>query len=382
MTTRSPAADRPPGWRTIGHEGASRFLQRSVVSGRLAHAFLITGPAHVGKAALALDLARAVNCGGEGPPAERPCGECAACGRITRGVHSDIVVIDERTPITGAAGAQASTEEQDSRRTMISIDHIREMQHRAALNSFEGGWRVFIIDGADRMSPEAPDALLKTLEEPPPNVLIVLLAQSDELIPETIVSRCQRVKLRHVPAEEIERALLDRTPLGGEEARVLAKLADGKPGRAFSAAEDNTALDRYRQAVFRVVGVIAGDLEERFRYAREMATEFQRDRSAAGRELDLWRSLWRDVLLLGCGSGEWVVNTGCKEALATLAGSVSSGEARSVIEAVDMVSHALDRNAQARLALEVMMLALPAVPEGAVLEDLFPGESGGEGGGV
>ncbi|HIF13054.1 MAG TPA: hypothetical protein EYQ82_08640, partial [Dehalococcoidia bacterium] len=162
------------GWQTIGHSAARLYLQRSHEAGRIAHAYLITGPDQVGKRTLALDLARLVNCRPTpdmfGDDLRPPCGRCGPCDRISRDVHADIKVIDPHTPIRGVStGTRESTEKEDAARTLISINHIREMEHDVHLNPFEGGRRVIIFDGADRMSPDGAgwNALLKTLEEPP-----------------------------------------------------------------------------------------------------------------------------------------------------------------------------------------------------------------------
>ncbi|TET38214.1 MAG: AAA family ATPase, partial [Dehalococcoidia bacterium] len=165
-------------WQVIGHEKAVALLERSMKGGKLSHAYLFVGPPHVGKMTLAMNLAQALNCRGE----ERPCGECPQCRRIARGVHADVQVI-------GLEG-----------RMEIGIDQIREMQHAASLKPFEGRNRVFIIDGADHLSHEAANCLLKTLEEPPPNDQLILLAANERLLLPTVLSRCQKLELGPLPA--------------------------------------------------------------------------------------------------------------------------------------------------------------------------------------
>jgi DNA polymerase-3 subunit delta' len=361
-------------WQTVGHDHARRFLQSSLQTDRLAHAYLITGPERVGRMALALDLARAVNC--DSYPAG-PCGECRQCGRITRGLHSDVRVIDRHTPIRGVGTASASTPEEDERSTGIKIDHIRELQHEAALNPFEGRSHVFILDAAETMRAEAANCLLKTLEEPADGVLLILIASSPAALRETIVSRCQVVTLRPVPVEEIASALVSRESCAPDEAGRIAKLARGRPGWAFSAASDPTALDRYRQAVLRLTDAVEGGLDDRFRYARELATAFRRDRDSVFEELDLWQAWWRDVLLIKHDLRKAVLHVEWRDALEAVARQVEAADAARAVDAARSAADALSRNAVAQLALEVMMLDLPRI-EGPLLPEAGPDGVGSE----
>ncbi len=352
-------------WQTVGHDHARRFLQSSLRSDRLAHAYLITGPERVGRMALALDLARAVNC--ESYP-DGPCGECRQCDRITRGIHSDVRVINRHTPIRGVGTASASTPEEDERSTAIKIDHIRELQHEAALNPFEGRSHVFILDSAETMRAEAANCLLKTLEEPADGVLLILIASSPAALRETIVSRCQVLALRAVPMEEIEAALVSRKGCAPDEASRLAKLARGRPGWAFTAASDPTALDRYRQAVLRLTDAVEGGLDGRFRYARELAAAFRRDRDSVFEELDLWQAWWRDVLLIKHDLREAVLHVEWQDALDATAEQVEATDAARAVDAARSAADALSRNAVPQLALEVLMLDLPRI-EGRLLPE-------------
>ena len=181
-------------WQVIGQTRAVSLLQRSLETDSLAHAYLFVGPAHVGKMTLALNLAQALNC----EKAESPCGQCAPCLKIASAKHADIQIIG-----LSQHGDSAETKS----RVEISIDQIRQVQHSASLPPFEGRYRVFIIDGAELLSNEAANCLLKTLEEPVDKVVFILLTTNEQLLPTTVISRCQRGELLPMSATDIEEAL-------------------------------------------------------------------------------------------------------------------------------------------------------------------------------
>src|SRR5208283_6011856 len=163
-------------WTVIGQDKVVTFLQKSLEKDSLAHAYLLVGLPHVGKMTLAVNLAMAINCEAE----ERPCGKCASCLRIASGKHADVQVI-ELSQIVDSEG--------DSK-TKISVEQVDQILHSVNLAPYEGKYKVFIIDGVEFMSIGAANRLLKTIEEPVQNVIFILLASNESLVPATIVSRC------------------------------------------------------------------------------------------------------------------------------------------------------------------------------------------------
>ena len=184
-------------WQVVGQSRVVSLLQRSLEMGALAHAYLFIGSPHVGKMTLALNLAQALNC----EASEPPCGECASCQKIASAKHADIQII-------GVTSNGDSAEAKP--RVEISIDQIRQIQHSANLPPFEGRYKVFIIDGAEFLSNEAANCLLKTLEEPVGEVIFILLTVNDRLLPATVISRCQRLELPPLATSEVEAALGSR----------------------------------------------------------------------------------------------------------------------------------------------------------------------------
>ncbi len=205
-------------WQVIERSKVVPLLQSSLEHGRLPNAYLLVGPAHVGKMTLALDLAQALNCEAAHPP----CGKCDACRKIAAGKHADVQVIG----LSNGNSKEAKT------KTDISIEQVRNMQHDASLPPFEGKYKVFIIDGAEQLSNEAANCLLKTLEEPVGKVIYILLTINEKLLPLTVVSRCQKLELLPIAAEEIEAVLREKWQIEPTKARLLSRIAHGCLGWA------------------------------------------------------------------------------------------------------------------------------------------------------
>ena len=328
-----------------GHEAAIRELDRSVSTGRLAHAYLIAGPPHVGKMTLATRIAQAVNCLST---EDAPCGTCIQCRRISLGQHADIIVV----------GLESHQEERA--RKEIGIDDVRSMQHAATLNPYEGRYRVFIVNGAERLSEEACNALMKLLEEPPPHSLLLLLTpHPDSLLP-TIHSRCRLLQLRPLSLKAVTDLLVEQKTLPFQEAQRLARLSLGCPGWALAALEDPSILEARTEEVKRIDRLARGNLEERFDYAAELANGFFRDRDGARDRLHLWLRWWRDLLLAKEGAGEYAMDEEGLENQQELAAGLTTEQVATFIQAIGQAMDALEANANPRLALEVLMLRLPA----------------------
>ena len=359
-TTHSPVV----GWTTFGHTGATRLLSKSLESGRLAHAYLITGPDKVGKRTLALDIACMVNSEpvvdmfGEVPNIDLSTSHQAE--RIRKGIHSDVRVIDVNTELDKDSKKSSDRDDTPARgRQTISIEHIRDLIKETATMPFEGEKKVFIVDGAHRMVEAAFNAMLKTLEEPTDEVLIILTAPTDEALPDTVVSRCQRVYLRPVDTAVIESELIERFEADEDQARSLSRLARGCPGWAIDAMNDSTIVDAHNQAVLRFAEIVTGNVEERFRYARQTAGQFWRDRDAVLAEMQRWLEWWRDVAMMRYKLDDQVTNVEWNELFYDIAGQLKETQISAAVTAIQDALVALEANAVPQLTLEVLMLDLP-----------------------
>ena len=350
----------------IGNEAARRFLLGSWRAGRLAHAYLFVGPRQVGRRTVALWLARLVNCDqakphnqvaplgpdGSAPTDVGPCDRCSACRRIMHGNYPDVMVVEPEVDEFGEV------------KRGVLIEQIREVvERRAPLRPYEGRVKVFVIRGADTMTPQAANAFLKTLEEPPAATLFVLTAADQARLLPTIVSRCQTVTLRPVPIRTLAAALAawedwpDRDP---GRAELYARLSGRCPGAAVLATQQPDYLAERQHWLDQVNDLVSADRHQRLATVANMTT-----RSAAAPLLDQWLTWWRDLLLLRSGSGEGITHWDQHAVLANLAARLRPSEIAAFLRRIEETRDQIERNANVRLAFEVLVLDMPYVEDAA-----------------
>jgi DNA polymerase-3 subunit delta' len=244
-------------------------------------------------------------------------------------------------------------------RTLISIEQVREVQKQASLKPYEGAFRVFIIDGVDRLSEEAANSLLKTLEEPPDQVVLVLLASDSSAVLTTIRSRCRTLELRPVSVDTIEDHLVNALGVEPEAAQEVARLSGGKIGWAIQAAEEPALLERLADRLDGIERTVMAGLEPRFEYAAQLAGRFSQSRANALEELGLWLGWWRDVMIVCEGKPELVWHTSRRSTLEAVASGLDAAQSAVAVKAVERAVSLLERNVNPRLALEELMLAMP-----------------------
>jgi DNA polymerase-3 subunit delta' len=230
-----------------GHDAAVAAVSAWGRSG-VPHAILLAGPASVGKSTLARDLAAALLCAAP-PDGPVPCGRCSACRRVVSGSHPDLHVLRPSGP-----GGQVRIGDPDD----PEPGTVRALIRVLALSPAEGGARVAVVEAAHRMNEDAQNALLRTLEEPPAGVVIVLCADDEDRLLPTIRSRCVRIRLGPVSSRPIEGLLGEMGLADAPTAARLARLAEGRPGVAVALARRPDAV-RAREELMRRLLDLTGD---------------------------------------------------------------------------------------------------------------------------
>jgi DNA polymerase-3 subunit delta' len=347
-------------WRTLGQESTIERFSRSIRDNAVHHAYLFVGPEHVGKRTLATDLACALNC--DGPNA--PCGQCSTCRRIIEGKYPDVHAITLDT--TGAA-EDTEVADEERRRTRISTEQIEDLQHAATLPPFEGRWKVLLVDNADRMSAEAGNRILKTLEEPPAHVVWMLLAEDENRLLDTVVSRCQRVEVRPLSAADLERHLVAAHGVPEDRARLLARVSRGRTGWALSVLADESVATARTSRVESMIQLVQMTYTARFDFSREMDVLYRRDSRAVLETLDIWTTWWRDLLLVKTGSPESVVNIDYISDLNEQATRMGLEQIRDYIGKLTEARQDLDLNVVSRLVFDSLIYTIPRIAR-------FPGQ--------
>lgn len=332
-------------WKIVGHDHAITELKSSLKAGRLSHAYLFSGPRHTGKATLAMNLAQALNCV---LTSDTPCDDCSQCRRIASGYHTDVEIISP---------SQSTAKE--PLRKLVGIDSIRAIESRAYLEPYEGSYRVFIFADAESMSTEAANALLKTLEEPPPRCIFLLLTSQYERILPTIISRCRSVELSPLPLTKVLGYIADNYSVQQAQADKIARLSQGCLGWAILALANPNILEQRRSELERIINLIDASIEQRFNAASDLASLFSRDNMEAQGVLGVWLSWWRDLLMVSEGAEESVYNLDYIEVLRDHAQRYSPRQIASFTGSILSTLNTLDHNVSARLSLEVLMLSMP-----------------------
>ncbi len=326
-------------WDIIGHEEARAFLSQRLQQGRLAHAYLFVGPPGVGKRTLALALAQALNCLGDAPP----CGQCSQCRRIASGNHTDVAVL----------ALQEHGRE-------IGIDSVRDLQRTLSLRPFEGRHRVAIVREAERMSREAANALLKTLEEPPDQAVLVLTTADEEALLPTVRSRCQRLQLDPLSVGRLSHLLQETRGVPSEAADGAAAYARGCPGRALAVLDDPGVLDEIDHRITLLKEALAGDVEGRLSQASSLAGFGGAGRDGCLQTLQVWRDWWRDLLLIKTGCPEHLTFPSQSDSYHDLSKSLGVPAIHRVLSRIGQAKTQLEKNANPRLVMDVLLLGLPA----------------------
>ena len=329
----------------VGNAQAQTTLERALASGRLRHAYLLHGPAGVGKFTLAMALAQAALCQRRQPGESEACGECAACRKVAHGNHPDLILIE---PADG--------------RRWIPIEQVRETLKLASLAPTESAYRIVIVPEVERIQEATTNTLLKMLEEPPEGVIFLLLAVDADTVLPTILSRCQLVALRPLSFEEISQALRERWGVAPEAAARLAGLASGRLGWAVRAHEQPEEQAERERLLERIVALVSAPTDERLRSVAAIGS----DNASARAALNVWIGWWRDVTLAANGAHALTSVGAARGEAARVGAAIGPEPARTYLAQLLAALASMDVNANPRLTLENLALTLPHLrPVGA-----------------
>lgn len=319
------------------------------------HALLLVGPVHTGRSVLAREYALLLNCERLGPPpagaplfdlpgpagpADEPCGTCRPCRLILEGTHPDVLLMAPGDSLCRPQSEGGHDRHPDSRD--VRLCQVRGAIELVSRFPYEARHRVIVIDPAERITLDAANGLLQTLEEPPPHTAFILVSAAPEELLETIISRCRRIDVGHVPRNTIESALLERG-VDPALAATAAEAARGKPGRALAfVAQPDLIGDRDR-LLKRCERLAAAPMAERIKYSEELRERWMRDRNSVLNELDLWQDFW-------------------EARLHTAAAASDRASALADVEALQAITKARDQlmaNVQFRPAALLMLLSFP-----------------------
>lgn len=335
----SARADGP----VVGHEWAVQFLA-NLTSG-LRHAYLFLGPSHIGKTTLATWFAQSLLCTG-GPG--RPCGTCRACGLMARGTHPDFRLVQPT----------ATDGEVDRTNGLLRSGAAEEIVRDAALHPLEGRYKIFLIQDFHQANSTFSNKLLKTLEEPPANVIVCITAVDRALLLPTIVSRCQTLELRPTPRATLYQALVERYGVEQPRADLLSRLANGRMGWALEqlAARDEDERTTQLETLW---NLITGNSVARLDWAEKLATN--RNNVHLFGLLELWVNWWRDVMLYQAGSADACNNIDQLPRIQQCADAVPAVEIRDYLATLQRIEGYLHHTVNTRLALDVLVMRLPTV---------------------
>lgn len=324
----------------IGHEWATQLLAQHSKRGALRHAYLLVGPKGLGKQTLATRTAQMIFCEA-GPDA--PCRECQACRRVEAQRHPDLHVV------------QVEPDENN-----IRIEQIRTLQRSISLAPYEAERRIVLVLGAHDMSLGASNALLKTLEEPPAECVLLLTAESRESLLPTIVSRCEVLPLRLIPHQQLLQGVQAAAP-DLDEVELVATLAAGRPGVALRLASEDGALEARREHVDDLLRMLAGNRRDRFAFADAVSKggDAPQLRDEALAMLETWLGIWRTLLLVSHGAK--AVTDPTLVDSARLADHLTPAQTAEAARAIERAMVGINQYANLQLTLENALLKLPYV---------------------
>lgn len=359
----------------IGQKQIKHLLQKTLKTDRLAHAYAFIGPDGVGKDATAIELAKVLNCQRAGIEA---CDECSSCLKVQNLQHPNINIV---FPLPVGKGekygdgpiAKFSDSEIEqlreqiklkaenpyhpmimSKANTIKINSIREIRRESSLVAFGEGKKVFIVIDAEQMSDESANAILKTLEEPSADTILVLTTSHPDVLLPTILSRCQQVHFPMLRAEDIHTALVERESCTTEQASMIARLSNGSYTRALQLLHSNLQ-EKQNNAVEFLRAILRQARGDLLAMIEQIVSEYEKpDLEEFLMMLQGWL---RDAMVLHEGR-EYMLSSGDRESLLKFTAHYSNAHYGDAIETIDRAISLLNKNVYIPLVLLNLAFAL------------------------
>ncbi len=316
----------------IGNQRIKEHLSTTLKSNRLPKAYIFYGPEGIGKASMALLLAKALNCSSFNGDI---CDKCSSCYKIEKRIHPDVQIFHPE-------GKE------------ISIEQMRYLSNQINLKPFEGKFKIFIIDPAEQMSVEAANAVLKTLEEPPANSLIILITTLLSALLPTIRSRCQLLHFSTISSRELERILIEKYQFKSKEAQSLSHLSAGSLGRALNINLGESYEKRKRELFF-LQSLSSGD---ELGIILERIDELK-DKQSIDELLQILYSMTRDLLVLSLTRDKsLLINIDLEENLKTFLNRFTLEIVLSIMSEIHYTMKAIEENANRKVAIEALFFRI------------------------
>jgi len=320
--------------KIYGHCKQIGMLQKAMAQQRVGHSYVFSGLDAIGKKTLALAFAQALNCENA---AERndACGNCSSCRKIMHGNHPDIHILETQAQF-------------------IRIDAIRGIQDQMTFKPLEGRRRIFVIDDADKMREEAANALLKTLEEPSADNIIILVTARPYWLPQTILSRCRHVRFNPLTAETVARFLTEKKQMDPSRALLLASLSGGSIGQALEL--DSEDMIAFRAQLSRLLAA-AGQGDPMGLLL--LASFLGQDKKEIKQGLKILNTYFRDALVYKeTANAKMIINADDLPSIAAMAGRLQGGQILQNIALVEKSNETIEMNVNKSLTLEAMAFKL------------------------
>ncbi|MBN2045286.1 MAG: hypothetical protein JW757_09725 [Anaerolineales bacterium] len=322
-------------WEMLGHQWAVDLLKKHLAHNHLRHAYLFTGPDGIGRRALAIHFAQAIN-----HPERIYDPEDTHSQQIARMQHPDLSIV------------QRQEGDRD-----IKIEAVRELQRALSLTPYIANSRIALLLDFEQASESASNALLKTLEEPPGRVVLMITAESTDALLPTIVSRCEVIRLRPLPLGMLADGLEKKLKIPKDQAKLLAHLSNGKPGTAIHLAQNPARLEMRSKALDTLHSLLSSSRTDRFAHANR----FYRNKPELVDTLAIWLTYWRDVLQQTTSSQTPLINLDRAEEIARVAQQLDTAAAHQATRQLETMLQDLRTNIEPRLAAEALLLRLPTI---------------------